>query len=216
VHLLHGDPDGPPVRHALAEAIARRLPDRPKLGDRGHRADTDDVQTRVTWLRGRRIRVVGDPSPGFVPSEYDASLLRRLFGVSIETVDVLEAFAWVRAVSERAVSEEQSAALAAQPTLMGSGPPCLFVPVDLDAERSVVWLGHCGSAATTFAADPSNALRPVLGSRRSLPEPNRFHGNTADGHLQTATQDFLHRARDRRFSTPPDCCVGRRPGPNKW
>lgn len=99
---------------------------------------------------------------------------------------------------------------------LGSGTTYLVDTVDLDAERNVVRLWHCGAAATSLAAEPESAtqfthcnrklgvagnfplrtgpvvmarltedpsrpgeLRLLLAAGESLPEPNRFQGNTA-------------------------------------
>ncbi|MDR0341997.1 MAG: hypothetical protein LBI49_02590 [Nocardiopsaceae bacterium] len=108
---------------------------------------------------------------------------------------------------------------------LGSGPTYLVdTPVDLDAEASLVRLWHCGSAATSLAADPAAAtqsvhcnrkigvagdfalktgrvviarlaedgagLRLLIASGESLPEPNRFQGNTAAIRLDTPAGQF--------------------------
>ena len=65
----------------------------------------------------RRLGLVGDAPPGFTPSQYDADLLDRLFGITVEQVDVDTMFGDVAAVTEDAAESEYAAALAAQPTL---------------------------------------------------------------------------------------------------
>jgi L-fucose isomerase-like protein len=49
---------------------------------------------------------------------------------------------------------------------LGSGTTYLVDTVDLDAERNVVRLWHCGSAATRLAADPGNATQSVHCNRK--------------------------------------------------
>jgi hypothetical protein len=49
---------------------------------------------------------------------------------------------------------------------LGSGTTYLVDTVDLDADRNVVRLWHCGSAATSLAADPSHATQSVHCNRR--------------------------------------------------
>ena len=292
--FLYGNPDEPSTRETLAAALAGNLPatvDAPT--ERRQRADLTDVQSALTSLRGRRLGLVGDAPPGFTPSQYDADLLDRLFGITVEQVDVDTMFGDVAAVTEDAAESEYAAALAAQPTLaevdasqartsarittamrewrdqeslsglaircwpefptqlgacpcsslsrvadegtptacerdvygavtmllmeaLGSGTTYLVDTVDLDADRNVVRLWHCGAAATSLAADPEEAtqfthcnrklgvagnfplrtgpvvmarltedpaapgeLRLLLAAGESLPEPNRFQGNTA-------------------------------------
>lgn len=110
---------------------------------------------------------------------------------------------------------------------LGSGPTYLVDTVDLDAAAGVVRFWHCGSAATSLAADPANAtpyvhcnrrigvvgnfalrtgpvmlarlaehpdggLRLLVASGESLPEPNRFQGNTAAVRLDTDAEAFVH------------------------
>jgi len=49
---------------------------------------------------------------------------------------------------------------------LGSGTTYLVDTVELDAERNVVRLWHCGSAATELAADPAQATQDVHCNRR--------------------------------------------------
>jgi hypothetical protein len=111
---------------------------------------------------------------------------------------------------------------------LGAGTTYLVDTVDLDAERNVVRLWHCGAAATSLAADPSAAtqyvhcnrkigvagnfplktgpvvmarltenpgaggLRLLIAAGESVPEPNRFQGNTAAVRLDADAEDFVH------------------------
>ena len=109
---------------------------------------------------------------------------------------------------------------------LGSGTTYLVDTVDLDVDANVVRLWHCGAAATSLAADPSEAtqsvhcnrklgvagnfplrtgpvvmarltedpaggLRLLVASGESLPEPNRFQGNTAAVRLDTPADEFV-------------------------
>ncbi|MEP6799660.1 MAG: hypothetical protein ABI890_15995 [Lapillicoccus sp.] len=111
---------------------------------------------------------------------------------------------------------------------LGAGTTYLVDTVDLDAERNLVRLWHCGSAATALAADPvaatqsthcnrrlgvagnfplragrvvmarltedparPGALRLLLAAGESIPEPNRFQGNTAAVHLDHDAVDLV-------------------------
>jgi L-fucose isomerase-like protein len=111
---------------------------------------------------------------------------------------------------------------------LGSGTTYLVDTVDLDVERNVVRVWHCGSAATSLAADPQQAtqdvhcnrkigvagnfplrtgpvvmarlteqpgspdsLRLLITSGESIPEPNRFQGNTAAVTLDTDAGTFV-------------------------
>lgn len=112
----------------------------------------------------------------------------------------------------------------------GGGTTYLVDTVELDADRNVVRLWHCGSAATALAADPANAtqsvhcnrrigvagdfplrtgrvvlcrltedndpastsgLRMLLAAGDSIPEPNRFQGNSAAVRLDADAGTFV-------------------------
>lgn len=237
VRLVYGDPGDPGVRDVLTRALAGELPAAPELPDyHGPRASAEDVRRSLTSLSGRRIGIIGDGPPGFTPSEYDGDLLKRLFGLHVQRLELDEAFAAVSAVPDSWRSAELAAATAAQPSLaalnpqdlasfaavtttlrdwcgeadlsamavrcwpefptrlgvcpcsslgrladegtptacerdvygavtmllaesLGSGTTYLVDTVDLDAESNLVRLWHCGSAATSLAADPDNATQ---------------------------------------------------------
>ncbi len=114
---------------------------------------------------------------------------------------------------------------------LGAGTTYLVDTVDIDAERGVVRMWHCGSAATALAADPAEATQDVHCNRRigvagnfplrpgpvvvsriaddpdasnptglrllltageSLPEPNRFQGNTAAVRVEGSATELVH------------------------
>lgn len=244
VRLLYGDPGEPHVRTTLAQALAGELPAALALPPaEGERGDPSDAQTRLASLRGRRIGTIGDPPPGFTPSEYDGALLEELLGIGVSAITVDTAFAQVRGVAEADRVAELAAVTTARPSLagldqeevgrhaavttamrtwsqeeslaavavrcwpefptelsvcpcsslsrladegtptacerdvhgavtmllleaMGAGMTYLVDTVDLDAERNVVRLWHCGSAATSLAADPQDAKQDVHCNRR--------------------------------------------------
>ncbi|MBO8192296.1 hypothetical protein ITI46_11550 [Streptomyces oryzae] len=309
VRLLHGDPEEAAVRETLRAALGGELPTAPPLPDPVRPpAPEPRVRQALEALRGKRIGVVGDAPSGFTPSEYDADLLRDVFGIEVERIEVEDAFTRTLGVPPEAVEKELAAATRARPSLLGLDPdqaatfaavtsalrdwsaaqvlagvavrcwpefptqlgacPCsalsrladegvptacerdvhgtvtmlllealgsgttyLVDTVDLDAERNLVRLWHCGSAATALAADPaaatqsvhcnrkigvagdfplrtgpvvmaritedpdpSNAtrLRLLIASGTSLPEPNRFQGNTAAVRLDADAEGFVH------------------------
>jgi L-fucose isomerase-like protein len=111
---------------------------------------------------------------------------------------------------------------------LGSGTTYLVDTVDLDGERNVVRLWHCGAAATSLAENPAEAtqfthcnrklgvagnfplrtgpvvmarltedparpgnLRLLLAAGESVPEPNRFQGNTAAVRLDGDATQFV-------------------------
>jgi len=305
--LVYGDPDEPAVRDVLARALRGELPAAPELpGRQRERAPEAEVRDALEALRGRRIGLVGDAPPGFTPSEYDAGLVERLFGVGVERVEIPDFFARVDQVPEPVRAAERDDACAAQPSLraldprhverfaavtsalrdwsagrelsaiavrcwpefptelgvcpcsslsrladagtptacerdvygaltmllaeaLGAGPTYIVDTVDLDVAANLVRVWHCGSAATTLAADPAHAtqdvhcnrrigvagnfalktgrvvlarlaehpadpgrLRLLLAGGESLPEPNRFQGNTAAVRLDADARAFVH------------------------
>lgn len=244
VRLLYGDPGEPHVRDALARALAGTLPEAPKLPDhRRERAPDGPVRDALANLRGRRIGVVGDPPPGFTPSEFDAGLLEKVFGLTVERLDIEAAMDSVRGVSDGDRDAELASVMAARPSLarldadevgrhaavtvslrewsqqadlsavalrcwpefptglgvcpcsslsrladegtptvcerdvygattmllleaLGSGATYLVDTVDLDSEAGLVRFWHCGSAATSLAAESSGAEQFVHCNRR--------------------------------------------------
>jgi len=307
VRLLYGDPEEDEVRDTLAAALRGTLPDAvsPPSVTRA-RGPESEARAALDGLRGKRIGVIGDPPTGFTPSEYDPALLERIFGLHVERIEVEEAFARTRAVSESDCAAERDSATRAQPSLaaldpahverlagvtsalrgwreeatlsavavrcwpefptelgvcpcsalsrladeatptacerdvygtvtmllmeaLGSGTTYLVDTVDLDTRRNLVRLWHCGSAATSLAADPQDAhqsvhcnrrigvagdfplatgsvvmarltedptatsgLRLLLVAGESMPEPNRFQGNTAAVRLDGSAHDLVH------------------------
>lgn len=244
VRLIYGDPDEPAVRDQLAALLAGQYPAAPDLPRRhGPRAPGDQVRESLARLRGATIGVIGDPPPGFTPSQYDPDLLKRVFGLAVEPITVTEAFARIDAVPDASTDAELTALRAERPTVsdldpdqvrrhaavtsalrdwrrasglsavavrcwpefptdrrvcpcsslsrladegtptvcerdvygattmllleaLGSGTSYLVDTVDLDADRNVVRLWHCGSAATSLAADPARATQSVHCNRK--------------------------------------------------
>src|SRR5690625_739153 len=244
VRLVYGDPGEEQVRQSLTAALNGDLPPAPALPSAaGERADAEEVRAAMASMRGRTIGVIGDPPPGFTPSEYDPDLLAQVFGLQVRSLTIDDAFTRVDAVAPGDQAREVEAASAAQPSLAGLDPtevsthaaitvalrewstahdlasvavrcwpefptqvgtcPCsslsrladdgvptqcerdvygaatmltlqalgagmsyLVDTVDLDAERNVVRFWHCGSAATSLAADPANATQSVHCNRK--------------------------------------------------
>jgi L-fucose isomerase-like protein len=123
VRLVYGDPDEPNVRAALHRALAGEPPPAPKLPTaQRERADATTVQPALDALHGRRIGIVGDAPPGFTPSEYDADLVARLFGVSVEQMTLDDMFAKVRDVDDATQTAELADARKQRPTLNNLDP----------------------------------------------------------------------------------------------
>ncbi len=304
--LVYGNPDEPAVRQILTAALRGQLPAAvlPPTST-GNRSGGAQVDTALASLRGRRLGLVGDAPPGFTPSRFDGPLLRRVFGLEVEQLDVDAFLTRVGDVDNVVAESEYAASLVSQPSLaavdhgealtsarittamrdwhrrdnlaglamrcwpefptqlgacpcsslsriadegtptacerdvygavtmllmeaLGSGTTYLVDTVDLDADRNVVRVWHCGAAATVLAADPHAAtqythcnrklgvagnfplrtgpvvmarltedparpggLRLLLAAGESLPEPNRFQGNTAAVHLDGKAVDFV-------------------------
>jgi L-fucose isomerase-like protein len=307
VRLVYGDPDEPEVKDSLRAALAGRLPAAPPQPSAlGPRAESQEASRQaLATLHGRRIGLVGEAPPGFTPSEYDASLLDKLFGLSVEQVPVDGFLDQVRSVETDVRDAEIVSARAERPSLddlpaehvekfaavtsalrswgtrselrgmaircwpefptdlgvcpcsalsrladegtptacerdvygavtmllleaLGAGTTYLVDTVDLDAEQNLVRLWHCGSAAASLAAESGEAhqdvhcnrkigvagnfplkngpvvmarltenpdgpgLRLLITAGESVPEPNRFQGNTAAVRLETDAESFIH------------------------
>ncbi len=118
VRLLYGNPDDPHVREAVARALAGELPPAPALpGSTGERAPEAEAAAALHTLQGQRIGVVGEAPTGFTPSEYDPTLLRELFGLAAEPLELDSLFASIAAIPENARAAELDAARRWQPSL---------------------------------------------------------------------------------------------------
>jgi len=118
VRLCYGNPDDPIVRSVLAAALDGELPALPVLpGSVGVRAPRDVAVAALDHLRGQRIGVLGEPPTGFTPSEFDAEVLRRLFGLDVEPLRLDEMFARIEQVSRPDRELELAAAMEWQPSL---------------------------------------------------------------------------------------------------
>jgi L-fucose isomerase-like protein len=118
VRLCYGNPDEPVVRELLASALAGELPVVPPLpGSDGERAPHDVAIAALDHLRGQRIGVLGEPPKGFTPSEFDPEVLRDLFGLEVEPLQLDAMFAEIDRVARPDRERELAAAMAWQPTL---------------------------------------------------------------------------------------------------
>lgn len=306
VRLVYGDPDDPGVCDTLSEALQGRLPARVDLPTGQHeRSGPEPAHAALADLRGRRLGLLGDPPPGFTPSEYDEDLLASTFGVDVCHLSVPDAFRAVEGVPAEDTAAERAAACSQRPTLrdldevevgrfaavtsalrdwrsgdtlsamavrcwpefptklgvcpcsslsrladegtqtacerdvygavtmmlleaLGSGTTYLVDTVDLDESANLIRVWHCGSAATALAADGdparqsvhcnrkigvtgdfplrtgpvvmarltedtvSGGLRLLIAGGESVPEPNRFQGNTAAVRLDAPASRFIH------------------------
>ena len=115
---LHGNPDEPAVRTALAAALAGQLPpDTAPTPVHGVLADEVEVASALASLRGRRLGAIGDAPNGFTPCVYDADQLARVFGLTVVPITIAETFARVAAVPAEKRDLAHAAAVAAQPSL---------------------------------------------------------------------------------------------------
>lgn len=188
VRLVYGDPGDPGVRDVLTRALAGELPAAPELPDyHGPRASAEDVRRSLTSLSGRRIGIIGDGPPGFTPSEYDGDLLKRLFGLHVQRLELDEAFAAVSAVPDSTRSAELVAATAAQPSLAALNPQDLasFAAVTTTLRD---WRGEADLSAMAVRCWPEFPTRLgvsvlVAGTSRGRRHPDRVRaGRLRRGH----------------------------------
>lgn len=96
VRWVHGDPDEPDVRERLHEALGR--PDARVDPVRSPRTDLPE-RARTTarhvahHVRRARIGRLGNAPEGFEPCGYDADVVRRVTGVTVEQLDLDALFA---------------------------------------------------------------------------------------------------------------------------
>ena len=244
VRLLYGDADEPDVRATLTALLAGTYPVPPELPRaHGPRASEAGVRRALATLQGATIGVLGEPPPGFTPSQFDPDLIARVFGLRTDPITMAQAFDRIDAVPAEATEAELAALHRDRPTVadlepaevaehaavtaafrdwkevgdlgaiavrcwpefptqrgmcpcsslsrladegtptvcerdvygavtmlvleaLGSGTTYLVDTVDLDAERNVVRLWHCGAAATSLAADPAEATQSVHCNRK--------------------------------------------------
>jgi L-fucose isomerase-like protein len=117
--LVYGDPHEPSVRESLRRALAGQLPEPPALPTvvRERSNDPSTVRSALAILHGRTLGLVGEAPPGFTPSQYDAALIDRLFGIGVEAISVEDMFDRVARVPAADRDREREAALRAQPSL---------------------------------------------------------------------------------------------------
>ena len=244
VRLIYGDPDEPDVRATLTALLSGTYPVPPELPRRhGPRAAEAGVRRALATLQGATIGVIGEPPPGFTPSQFDPDLIARVFGLRTDPITMTHIFDRIEAVPAETTDLELTALRRDRPSVadlkptevaahaavtaafrdwkaaddldaiavrcwpefptqrgmcpcsslsrladegtptvcerdvygavtmlmlevLGSGTTYLVDTVDLDAQRNVVRLWHCGSAATSLAADPAEATQSVHCNRK--------------------------------------------------
>jgi hypothetical protein len=115
---IHGNPDEAEIRSSLSSALRGELPSigEPNRGG-GELADRERVSSAIKTLQGRRIGAIGDAPAGFTPCNFDAELIKRLFGVEIISKSIPEIFQSIANVKEDEQSAEYQSACEAQPSL---------------------------------------------------------------------------------------------------
>jgi hypothetical protein len=115
---LHGNPDEPHVKEALALALKGSMAN---VGQpttiKGNLANSGKVQAALQTLQGRTIGAIGDAPAGFTPCNYDADIMKAKFGLNVINKTIPEIFADIAAVSLDEESAEYQDACVAQPSL---------------------------------------------------------------------------------------------------
>jgi len=123
VRLVYGDADEPAVRDTVAALLAGAYPEPPHLLEvDGPRAETAEVRPGLTRLSGATIGVIGEPPPGFTPSEFDPDLLSRVFGVTCTPISVTETFERIDGVPADVVDTELAALKIDRPSVSSLDP----------------------------------------------------------------------------------------------
>lgn len=122
LRLVYGDPDEASVRTALEALLRGELPARPELpGVGSEERDVDAAQRALDSLGKQTIGVIGEAPKGFTPSQFDAGLIRDLFGLEVAELALDWLFETIESVSEEARQQELEAALEWQPSLEETG-----------------------------------------------------------------------------------------------
>ena len=115
---VHGNPTEASTKAAF-EAASRGI--FPAIGEPepilGELADSAQVSGNLANLRGQTIGAIGDAPAGFTPCNYDADVLRHIFGVEISQMSIEEIFSNITAVSSNLAEAEYQSACEAQPSL---------------------------------------------------------------------------------------------------
>ena len=110
VRLLYGDADEPDVRATLTALLAGTYPVPPELPrEHGPRASEAGVRRALRTLQGATIGVLGEPPPGFTPSQFDPDLIARVFGLRTDPITMAQAFDRIDAVPAEATEAELAA-----------------------------------------------------------------------------------------------------------
>lgn len=118
VRLVYGDPDEAAVAQTLRAALAGDLPSGETLEPiHAERAPVEEVSTAVQSLRGTSVGLLSDAPTGFTPSEFDASLLKEIFGITTRRLNLPEFFRSVDGVDAARHDDELAAARRQRPSL---------------------------------------------------------------------------------------------------
>ena len=118
VRLLYGDAEEPAIREALTALLAGTYPEPPDLPlIAGPRAEQPEVRACLSRLAGAKIGVIGEPPPGFTPSEFDPDLVSRVFGLVCDPISIPDTFDRIDAVPADAVEAELAALRVDRPTV---------------------------------------------------------------------------------------------------
>lgn len=122
LRLLYGDPDEQSVRNELQSLLAGRILAAPELpGRRSEEFDEAAADGALDLLSHQTIGVIGEAPRGFTPSEFDAGLVRDLFGLEVVTLELERLFEEIDSVPAERREGELREALSWQPSLSDSG-----------------------------------------------------------------------------------------------
>ena len=118
VRHLHGNPDEAQVKEKLSAALRGNFPSdiAPEHHER-ELAPVDVATKALAKMKSMRIGAVGDAPTGFTPCTFDGAKLKELFGLTVESMDMGDAFDRISRVPSEKSLVAHGSALKAQPTL---------------------------------------------------------------------------------------------------
>ena len=118
VRHLHGNPDEAHIRTKLIAGLKREFPsdEAPKHQER-ELAEREVATKALSRLKTMKIGAVGEAPVGFTPCTFDGKKLKELFGMTVDSISMDEAFSRISKVASEKSRSAHEAAVKSQPSL---------------------------------------------------------------------------------------------------